>query len=155
MLSGCATIKHDATSQNSFIQTCERLVNHYPIPRDSLDGYAYGKMFTEDAEFILRGKITKGRQRIVEDLVTRASKTSTRHVTGSVNVTRLSSTLGTGISYALVFSSDRKVETQPRELNERSLMAVVSYLDKFKFENGECFFSQREVVVDFLNTIKK
>lgn len=153
-LSGAVSAKHSSTLENHLIQACERLVNYYPIPRDSLDGVAYGKMFAENAEFILRGKVTKGREQIVEQLLTRASNTSTRHVTGSVNVNALSNSVGTGISYALVFSSVSEAAAQPRELDEQSLFAVVSYLDRFKFENGQCLFTQRKVIIDFLNTKK-
>lgn len=151
---GSASATHVSKEEGHLIQACERLVNYYPIPRDSLDGDAYGKMFAEDAEFVLRGEVTKGREKIVEQLSVRASNALTRHVTGSVNVNALSDSVGTGISYALVFSSDRASEIQPRELDEQSLLAVVSYLDKFKFENGECLFTQRQVMIDFLNTKK-
>lgn len=149
---GCSSAQKPLSVENQLVQTCERLVNHYPIPRDSLDGEAYGKMFTEDGEFVLRGQVTKGRKSIVEQLLTRASSATTRHVTGSVNVSASSNDTGTGISYALVFSSPSEPTIHPKQLDGQSLLAVVSYLDKFKFENGECFFSQRKVVIDFLNS---
>ena len=154
-LIGSASAKHPPSQKDQLIQACERLVNYYPIPRDSLDGVAYGKMFTSDAEFILRTDVTtvtKGRDQIVETLLARASNTTSRHVTGSVYVNAASETVGTGISYAIVFSASKETADKPKELDEQSLSAVVSYFDKFKFENGQCFFTQRKVIVDFLNT---
>ena len=129
---------------------CERLVAYYPIPRDNFDGPAYGNMFTANREFILRGVVTKCREKIVEQFLARVSKNTTRHVTGSINIVELDESTATGISYAMVFQSQGDSKTKPHILNSQTLLAVVSYEDKFSFDGEQCFFSQRKVNIDFL-----
>ena len=148
-LVGCSS---STSIKADIVTACERLVASYPIPRDNFDGPAYGKLFTDDGEFILRGVVTKGRENIVENFLTRTSKNTTRHVTGSINVLNVDETTATGISYALVFQSQDNSTSKPHTLSPQSLLAVVSYEDTFSFDGERCFFSKRKVNIDFLKS---
>jgi len=148
-VSGCTAETHES-SKIDIITACERLVAYYPIPRDTLDGPAYGGLFASDGEFVLRGVQTKGRENIVEQFLARANEQTTRHVTGSINVTKVNDTAATGISYALVYQAQTSQGDQPHALDERSLLAVVSYEDVFSFNGEQCFFDKRTVNLDFL-----
>ena len=148
---GC-TSQTPTLSNTDILTACERLVAFYPVPRDSLDGSTYGNMFTSDGEFILRGATTKGREKIVDQFLARASQNTTRHVTGSINISKLDETSATGISYAMVFQSQAVDKGKPHALDTKTLLAVVSYEDKFSFDGERCFFTQRKVNIDFLNS---
>ena len=148
---GCSS--QTSSSYNlDLVTACERLVAFYPVPRDSIDGPTYGNMFTSDGEFVLRGVTTKGREKIVEQFLARTSRNTTRHVTGSINITKLDETTATGTSYAMVFQSQGSNKNKPHALDGESLLAVVSYEDEFRFDGEQCFFSQRKVNIDFLNS---
>ena len=145
-----STPQTQATNQIDLVTACERLVAYYPVPRDTFDGPAYGKLFTDDGEFILRGVVTKGREKIIENFLTRTSKNTTRHVTGSINVFKVDESTATGISYAMIFQAEDESSNRPHGLNSQSFLAVVSYEDTFSFDGKQCFFSKRKVNIDFL-----
>ena len=127
---------------------CLKTAMAYAHARDAIDPDAYGALFTEDARFTFAGATTEGRAAIVENLLERGPALPTRHIVGSAVVDVIDETRATGRSYAIVFTSGAGAEFPTDELNGDSLMAVVTYEDEYRVEDGACRIASRRTIID-------
>lgn len=142
-LAGC--VINPQRPSSGIYEACANTVAEYAFTRDAVDTERYAAVFTEDAVFTLRGATTTGRAALVEALITRASGPKTRHLVGSIEITQTGPDTARGRSYASVYAMP---EGDRSELDP-FLLALVSYTDKFQFEDEVCRIQSRNTIIDY------
>jgi ketosteroid isomerase-like protein len=129
------------------------LIDAYAFCADRRDAEGQMSLFTEDTEFLVfmdsRSPIPtqeiRGRAALRPVFDNLNTYVATMHFNGQNTVT-LNGDHATGVNYCLAHHV--KVETATRSL----MIAAIRYLDTFVKLDGEWFFKQRKLMVDWTET---
>lgn len=142
-LTACSTMDPSP----DYTRLCTDTVNEYAHARDAGDVDRARILFTDNATVMLFGNVQNGRDEILAALKVRAEGAVSRHMIGSVLITRTGPDTAKGESYVLLIADDDG--PRPRPLTDSSLLAAGTYVDTFVIQNGQCRIATRNVVIDF------
>ena len=145
--SGCAT--QMAGSSDTLIRSaCTHTINQYAHARDAVDTELYSTLFSENAQFTIRGNTTSGKTALIEDLEARGNGPQTKHLMGSISVTPTGPDTAVGTSYAVVINAGGDASQQTPPWTTDTILAFVTYSDTFQISASGCKITARTARID-------
>lgn len=135
-----SVLLQDATAD--FIQDCIALNHKYALARDHGDVAAYGKLFADDAVFVMQGKAYEGKQAILERLGGSESNYFARLLITTVDITPNSATTASGVVYFTMFHTP--VENSKSLPITSYALFMGEYHDRYRLTEQGCQIVRRE-----------
>lgn len=132
-----------------FIQDCIAVNHQYALARDHGDTEAYGRLFADDAEFVMQGKRFQGKEAILKRLSGGESNYFARLLITTVNINDNGDGTADGVVYFTMFHTP--IENSKKLPITSYTLFMGEYHDTYRRTEQGCQIIHRETIPLFMS----